>query len=88
MPHTLARQPKWKFLYFFQISRLPLSETPIRDGRPGARILFFFKKGSGSLYLYTYSDQVKQIIVIRPRFLLPVEEEDNEQREKFSPMSE
>jgi hypothetical protein len=33
------------------------------------------------LYLYTYSDQVKQIIVIRPRFLLPVEEEDYEQRE-------
>jgi hypothetical protein len=63
---------------FFQIPRLPLSETPIRDGRPSARIK---KKGSGSLYLYTYSDQVKQIIVIRPRFLLPVEEEDYEQRE-------
>jgi hypothetical protein len=30
---------------------------------------FFFFKGSGSLYLYTYSDQVKQIIVIPARFL-------------------
>lgn len=91
MPHTLARRPKWKFFYFFIFfkSRVcPCQRPPYEMEDPAREFCFFFKKGSGSLYLNTYSDQVKQIIVIRPRFLLPVEEEDNEQREKFSPMSE